>query len=395
MPESVGIQSKAGFALDHGLYGAGPAIVYPDHPPGATQIAADGQIPFDKETLTAAIERAVDTALIGAGALPPGTVVSELIQGNIEGPFRYRGWERIIYCGMGFEQPDNSPATLAAGVYAHLFEGDDVLQDQAWVTTDERLAGFNAGDRKVRRGVLGFDKGQTNDLVFSSIMVDKIVISGTTKEVRIAVDLIGYARIAGSYNSANWTLPGASTAISVFPQATVKLGTRAAGYGALSTYKPSAWELTWLNNFKGDDITTESAPHIVQPERNAFRETTLKLDFPRYGPDAVTLQAYKDLGTEMAGFLELEGGEIAATGFNYFWGFYMSSLAIRSEPEPGNVNGPSVLTHSIEMQAHRPNGIVTPDIFVGNKHAGIALKKDGELVIVTQNEDTADYSTEV
>jgi hypothetical protein len=179
--------------------------------------------------------------------------------------------------------------------------------------------------------------------------------------------------------------------MSIFQQATVKLGTRAAGYGALSTFKPSSWELSVANNLKGDDFTTESAPNIVQPERNNFRETVLKLEFPRYNADAETLMAYADLGTELAGYIELVGPQIGATGFYYTWGFYMSSLIAR-ENEPGNVGGPGVLTYSITLQAHRPAG---SDIFVGNKHAGIALKKDGELVIKTHNEDSADYSTEV
>lgn len=467
MADSVGIQAVAGFALDHGLYGAGPAIVYPDDPPGATQIAAGEQVPFSSESLTKATERAHDSALVGSGIARPAEVATEAISGAIEGPLRYRGWERLTYCGTGFEHPDNSPAFVGTpgagkaisdatntspivitsathgyvtgdgvrvsgvvgntaangdwvikvilpttfelvgstgnGVYvsggtaekfsafAHLFELDEVLQDQAWVAGTERLAGFNAGDRKVRRGVVGFSKGQTNDQAFSSCMIDKITLSGNPTEVRVAFDLLGYNRRAGSYNSANWTLPGVSTALAIFHQATVKLGTRAAGYGSLSTFKPSAWELSVANNLKGDDRSTASAPYIEQPERNNFRETALKLDFPRFGPDAVTLQSYADLGTELSGYIELVGPQIGATGYYHLWGFYMSSLRIK-ETEPGNIGGPSVLTYSIELQAHRPGG---SDIFVGNKHAGITLVKDGELVIVTQNEDPADYATEV
>ena len=390
MADFIGIQGTAAFAKDRGLYGAGPDIVYPDVP--GTTLGATHQLPFTSESLTEALEYEHDPALVGSGIAPPSSRVSESIKGTLEGHMRYRGWERLMCIACGFEQPDNSPAILGAtSAMGHIFELDEAMQDQAWVAGDERTAGFNAGDRKVRRGQIVIDKGQAYSHGFHSCMVDKFTLSGNPKEVGIAFDIIGYDYAIGSYNAASWTLPAGGEYRALFQQATVYLGTRAAGYGALSEFKPSGFELALANNLKGDDITTGTAPNIVQPERSNFREVTFSLEFPRYSADQVTLEGYAGLDTELAGYLELVGPQIGATGYYLTWGFYMSSLHINTT-EPANVGGPGVLTWSCSMDAHRPGG---SDIFVGNKHEGIALVKDGEMVVKCINEDTADYITEV
>lgn len=390
----TGVKARAGFALDRGLYGAGPPITYPQDPPGAAQIGAGHQVPLSAESMTEAHEFALDDSLVGAGVQLPGEIAEVAVPGNVEGPLRWRGWERLLYCAMGFEHPDNSPADIipvgTAG-YGHLFEQDDVLADSPWLA-GERTPGWPAGDHKVRRGVFGADKGRgaAANHAFSSCMVDKMTITGNPREVRVAFDLIGYKRNIGAYNSASWTLPTGAESMALFQQLTVMLGTRAGGFAGLTAFCPSTFELTTSNNLKGDDRSVCTAPYIVQPERNAHRETTLKLEFPRYNTDAETLLGYAQLGTEMAGYLEFHGPALGVGNRRY--GFYMSSL-VATEDAPGNIDGPGVLTYSITFRAHKPKG---SDIFVGSgKHFGIALVKDGEMVASAVNEDTTPYSTEV
>ena len=124
---------------------------------------------------------------------------------------------------LGFEHPDNSPAQLGGeAAYAHLFELDDALSDQAYVAAER--AAFSGDDRKVRRGQIGIKK-QVTDWVFGSCMVNKMTISGNPTETTIEFELIPYDLYQGSYNSAAWTMPTGVTSQALFQQSTVKLGT--------------------------------------------------------------------------------------------------------------------------------------------------------------------------
>ena len=387
MADSLGILGKAAFVKDRGLYGAGPAIEYPDAP-GGSDLAAGDQIPFTSESLSKAIERAKDGALVGSGQVPDAPLIAENCSGSIEGMLKWRGWENMVAIAIGFEHPDSSPATLAAGAYAHLFELDDALQDQAWVSGDERAPGaWSANDRKVRRGALAFDK-QVSEWAWVSVMANKLTLSANPNEVKIAFDLIANALATGSYNEANWTLPSGPISQCLFQQMEIKLGARSVGAGSLPVVAPSSIELSIDNTLKGDDRTNVSGTTIIQPVRSNFREIRLKLEFPRWysALDSILDDVYTD--TEYAASIIFTGPQIAATGEYYKWSFFMSSL--RGENPSQNIEGPGPLTHSIEFVAHRP---VTTDIFEAGFYESIPLKKDSELIVMVQNEDSADYIT--
>jgi hypothetical protein len=271
---------------------------------------------------------------------------------------------------------------------AHIFEGDETIQDQAWTTADGRNAGFNANDRKVRRGQLGFLK-QVSDWVHSSCLINKLTLAGNPQEVTLTVDFIAYDRVRGSYNSGSWTLPTtASEAQVLFQQLEVKIGARSGGEGGLATVRPNAFELTIDNKLKADDQTTESGTAIEIPVRDGFRETKLKLEFPRYNTDLHQLTY--DLDTEMAGKLVFTGPTISGTGGEtYLWGFFMSSLRFDDAQAP--ISGPGRLPETMEFYAERPG---TTDIFAAGNYNSVALKHDSELVVKVQNREPQNYLTE-
>jgi hypothetical protein len=270
---------------------------------------------------------------------------------------------------------------------AHLFEGDDTIQDEAWGGSDGRNAGFSASDRKVRRGQFGIDKVVT-DYVFGSSYVNKLTLTANPNEVMLSVDLAPYARYRGSYNSASWTLASGSDAQVLFQQLEVKFGTRIAGAGSLTTVRPSSIELTIDNKLKVDDQTTESGLQFEQPVRDGFREVKVKIEFPRYNSDI--FPALFDSDTEMALQMEFTGPTIASTGGEtYLWGFYMSS--VRFDTSAVNVAGPGRLPLTLELFAERP---VTTDIFAATKYNGTSVNHDSELVVVVQNEEFQNYLTE-
>jgi hypothetical protein len=269
---------------------------------------------------------------------------------------------------------------------AHIIEGDDYLQDIAWEAADGRNPGFSATDKKVRRGQIGIAK-QVSDWVYYSAYINKLTISGNPNEVTVTVDFIFYDRVHGSYNSGSWTMLSGSTAQVLFQQLEVKLGTRSGGEGSMATVRPSSFELSIDNKLKGDDQTTESGVNIEPPVRDGFRETMLKLEFPRYSSDLYMTTA--DIDSEMAGKLIFTGPTLAG-GQTYLWGFFMSSLRHIGAPD-ASISGPGRVPQTLEFVAEKPGG---SDIFDAGNYEGVALKKDSEIVIKVQNQDFGNYITE-
>ena len=304
-------------------------------------------------------------------------------------------WSIAVLTAGTFELVDSSGNGTYGGsptaekflAAAHLFEGDDTLQDEAWAGRDGRDAGFDGNDRKVRRGQFGIDK-QVSDYVFGSSFVNKLTLAGNPSEITLTVDLAPYKQYRGSYNSASWTLASGSAAQVLFQQLEVKFGSRGSAPGGLVAIRPSSFELTIDNKLKVDDQTTESGLQFEQPVRDGFREVKVKFEFPRYNSD-LYLTTF-DLDTEMALQMEFTGPTIASTGGEtYLWGFYMSS--VRFDTATANVGGPGRLPINFEVYAERP---VTTDVFAATKYNGTSVNHDSELVVVVQNEEFQNYLTE-
>lgn len=389
MAEPIGIKAKAAFVKDRGLYGAGPAITYPDTP-GASQLAATHQIPYSSETVSEAIERQTDPALVGFGAVLPDDITGRFPAGSMEGRMRYRGWERLLAIALGFESgltpatPGGSPETIVAGAYRHILEQDQDLQDEGWAPGE--LSGGSANDRKVRRGPFGLSK-QVTDWVWSNIMVDKWTISGTPQGVDISFDLVGYGLVRGSYNSGSWTLPAGTAASALFQHLVIMLGTRVGGVGAMTAVGVSSFELSGSNGLKADDQTTDSDQRIEIPVRGAHRETRLKLELPRYRQDTEFI--FADLDQEMISSLKFTG-PIVTGATPYELNAFMSSM--RFDPITSNVDGPGPLPLTMEFVAHRP---ITTNEFQATDCPNITLLQDSEIFFELVNDDSFNYLLEV
>jgi hypothetical protein len=384
MPDSLGLLSKAAWRKEKGLT---TASTYPVTP-GGTDLAANHMIPFSDESVTKNFERSRDPALVGAGGALASSIIGEKCSGSVNGPFRYRGWERMMLCALGFEHPNDSPANLGTGsAYFHLFELDDELMDQAYIA-GERNAGWPAGDRKVRRGTLGFYK-QPNDHVFQSCYINKWTLAVNPQEVKQSFDVVPYNMVApGSYNNANWTLPSGTDARLLFQQTLVMFGIRSAGVGGMIPLSVSGIELSVDNKLKVDDQSTASGKNIVEPCRSDMRETTLKLEFPRYSDAYETMITLMELNAECMCSIVFTGPLITGS-YYYTWEFYMPAIWMTADPR--NISGPGPLTMSWEFECRRP---VTTDGFAATKYNSIRLVKDSELRVACKNLDTFNYLTE-
>lgn len=393
MADKAGIETFAAFVKDRGLYGAGPAIAYPEVP-GGSDLAANDLIPFSQETLSKNIVHAEDASLLGAGQSKPTAIAEVNCNGAIGGPLTWVSWERMILCAMGFEHPcpTNGSPKLAAGMgcYGHIFEMDDTLQDEGWLAGEiGTYVPASANDRKVRRGKVGIAK--VNDHVFGSSFINKMTIKGNTKKVDIQFDLISYDLYGGAYNSAAWTRRTGSDAIALFAQLTVKLGLRAAGVGGLSAGEAiSSFELVVNNNMTSGDITAVSAPNIITPIRAGKREVTLKLEYPRYDAGADTWRGLADLNSEFAASVELVGPAISGGG-TYEFAAFMSSLYCTNAGD-GNISDPGALSNVLEFKAYKP---VTTDIFAATEYLAVTMVKDSELVLKVQNLENVNYLKEI
>lgn len=287
-----------------------------------------------------------------------------------------------------------SPTAEKYFAAAHLFEPDNPLQDDSWQAGEVgNYAMPSALDKKVRRFQLGFDK-QVSDWVYNSLFVNKLTISGDSRGLSIAAELIGYRKYRGSYNSGAWTLPTGVTSRILFGHGAIKLGLQAVEPSALQSVEN--FELVVDNKLKGDDQTVESGNFIEIPVRDGVRDIALKLNYPRYSDD--TEMTYFDTDLAMACSLIFTGPTIAGgSAVPYSWKFLLPNLAWRGNPS-AQVGGPSRLDRSFEFGAEKPVAAGLTDPFIGGAgahHEGITLIKDPELVVVTHNEDMAAYSTEV
>lgn len=395
--DALGILSKCAFKKDRGLYGAGPAVAYPETP-GATSLAATHMVPFLSESISEAVERMLDQSLVGSGRELPADIIARDFSGSLETNLRYIGLERLMMCLMGFESPDTSggsPDQLGAtAAYAHLFEMDESIQDQSWNTVEVgSYSPPSVNDRKVRRGMLGFFKEYPTggDHVYYSCMVNKLTISGTPSEVKCSWEIIPYARIKGSYNHANWTLPTGTVSTSIFHNGTIKMGTRAGGAGGLATIAPSEFELVIDNGLEASIRTVESGEFIIQPVRSAMRSVSGKFTFPRYDSTLETMiYAGHDLDTEYATYLEFEGPVIVSP-YNHLIGLYMTSIHLANPKSP--IDSPGAINTEFEYVAARPGA--SADIFVaGGQYGSITLKKNSELCVVMRNQFTTNYLIE-
>lgn len=391
MADYSGTQSKMAFKKDRGLYGLGPAISYPQTP-GGTDMAAGHQIPFSSESLNKNQERAPDDSLVGSGATPSPDIVKYSLGGGQSSKFRWRGLERLFFCGMGYENPNDSPATIVVGAYAHLFEIDHALADQPWDSGE--LDGYtppSSNDRKVRRGQLGVHKG-VDDWVYYSAFVNGFTVSGSPSDGgMVEFEMMPYDRLRGSYNNGNWALPSGPTSRVLFENITVSLGARSGGEGGLTDIRVNKFELRTANNLDDGDQTTESGKHIEIPVRTDKAMVSVVLELPRFQDTDDAMLDNFDLDTELALKIVCDGPEIGATGENHKWGFFLSSVYPAPAMYEYPVSGPGAIRGKWELNAYEVTGT---DIFATNHYNSITTLKNSPLKITCHNADSTNYLLE-
>lgn len=276
--------------------------------------------------------------------------------------------------------------------FAHLFELDDALQDQAYMAGERD--NFHANDRKVRRGQFGLKK-QVEDWVFGSCIFNKFTIAGNPSEITTEFELIPYELYRGSYNSANWTAPTGSTAQALFQQTVIKVAKRSA-MPTMQTIASSGFEIVRDNSMKADDRTTSSSPNIIIPVRDNLGDVTLKIERPRFssgtgaGDDSPLLDDF-EANEEYSISIEITGPVISPTTDTYQWNFYFPSVRYTGPVGPANIEGPGPMKQEWNFRAYRP---ITTDPFAASKYHSITVLKDSPLVIVTQNGEGTNYLTE-
>ena len=390
MADSLGFLSKAAFVQARGLYGAGPAIAYPETFTDG-DLGATHQVPFSDESLQLTYDRVTDPTLDGFGGMQPSYLVGKNVAGTLGAALRWRGLERLLAHTFGFEHPDDSPAQLIAGAEAHLFELDYSSQLRAWVTGDDRDAGaWSANDRVVRHGHIGLIK-ETNDYFWTNVMITKMTLSGTPTEMNVSFDLVGYDLLRGDYSSDTWTFPAGSAGMALFQQAVIRFGTRADAISdplTLAVIGPSSFEFAVDLRLKTDDRTPGTAPNILQPVREARYDVTLKLEFPRHSDE--TNEAEFELDTPMSCSIIVTGPQIAATGEYRKYSLFLPYLNAddRGGPQTG---GEAPLTKTYNLVGARD----TADPCETDYYESIRIVKDSAAVLMIQNEDTGNYLTEV
>ena len=390
MSDSLGFLAIAAYVQARGLYGAGPAIVYPETPADG-DLGAGHKVPFSDESFQLTYDRVIDPTLDGAGGALPSYVVGKNVSGTLNAALRWRGLERMLAHAFGFENPDDSPAELVVGAEAHLFELDYSSQHRAWVTTDDRIAGaWSANDRVIRTGHLGLLK-ETNDYIWTNVMCTKVTFSGNPTEMKIAFDLVGYDLLRGDYSSDTWTFPTGSVGMALFQQAEIRFGTRAAAISdplTLTVVEPSSFEVAIDLGLKVDDRTPGTAPNILQPVRSGRYDVTYKLEFPRHSSETESTQF--EIDTPMSSSIIVTGPQIAATGEYRKYSLFLPYLNPDDRGGP-QTSGESPLTKAYNLRA----SMDASDPFETDYYESIGMKRHGACVLMIQNEDSFNYLTEV
>ena len=151
MADISGVFTKAAFAKDEGLYDAA-AIAYPQTPVDE-DIGATHQVPFSEESMSKNIEHLKSNALTGSGQVLPQGLIKLTAAGGIGGPLTWQGWERLLLCAMGFENPEDSPAFINATADPVVIT--DATNAEPIVITTTDVHGCTTGDGVRIEGVVG------------------------------------------------------------------------------------------------------------------------------------------------------------------------------------------------------------------------------------------------
>lgn len=374
MSTGLGAISKAAFKKDP------KQSAYPKADWGANDIAAGDQIPFLSESISSAVEKEFDNTLQGGAGRVKADTVAKSATGGLVLQARYNNVGRLSAMAMGFENPNDAGATYhgspetVSGKSKHVLELDDNLHREGWLAGEERYPSgggggtWNAGDQKVRSGVLALAK-QVNDWKFHSVMVNRMTVRGEMKRVSIEYELIGYNLVRGSYNSANWTLATDKRNVIMPGVLTFKINNTAYG---ISRYEIS------LDNNLISERDTASGLFIREPVRNGKRTVQFGFDFLRY--ESNTFLDNLDNDTERyCSFKHVSN--------DYALGFYFSAFKFEK------IDAPIAGSEIIRMKHQCVPYIPSSDQFA-SEWSNIQLKKNAEMVCMIIDDNSNNYLDE-
>jgi hypothetical protein len=352
---------------------------YPYTSWGANDIAALAQIPFLSESIALVPTHEEQATLEGKAGLVSHDRIGLHHGGGLIVQGRYNNIDRLICMAMGYENPNTagatyhgSPETVTGTKYKHIFELDDILHTQAWASGERLPSGsgggtWDAGDKKVRRGVLAFAK-DVSDWRYNSCMVNKMTIKIEPPRVSFEFEILAYSLDRGSYNSGNWTLATSQINL-IFPSLVFTLNGTARGI--------SGAEVT-LDNHLLAERDTASGLYLAEPMREAKRDTVFGFNFMRYEADT----ELDILDADTANYCSFK-----CTSGNYSLGIYFSAFKFEKISAP--VAGPGLIRMDHTARAYLP----AADQFA-SEWSNISLIQNKEMVVMVVNDHSANCLTE-
>lgn len=366
---------------------------YPDQP-SDVQLQGTGATGLHllSENLKFTQERnEIGTLDAGAG-MKEADVVAAAVGGDVKVLGSYNDISVPLCMALGFEHCDDSPAADASQ-YRHVLEIDNRLAREGWTTEDQRTpgAGWEAGDRKVREFAVAVSK-QVSDWVYDGLMIESMNLSVSVSEVSWSFTTAGRIRRRVSYTPGSWGALSTVKTRLLFQDLTVSLGSTDGvtyGYAAIGI---SELELTLENNLETGHRDTNSGKYIIEPERSGPYTVTGRIRVPRYSSDDV-FDVFA-AGTDMK-------MKIAFGSGNYEVNLYLPKVHFTSAG--AETTGPELRQCEYDFRAVVPDALTedtngfksgAPDSWY-SELGGIALRKNGSLVIIVVDDKSADVLTEV
>lgn len=367
------------------------------------------QIPFVSEGLTNPVTMDKTDALEGTAATVDADVVAENPGGTLTTELWYESLEYLFYAAFGYLCPTvytgahgtgsgGSPApwrstnVLLAGAYQHIFELDNSLHREAWLSGERAGSSGSAGDAtywvagdlKVRCVDVGIYKGVPANEAwrFLNAMVRSMTVRANLEGVTIEWDLSPWKNDTNAMNLASWALP-TSKVKALFPH--MRVGLSAAGASAPTEIGVKEITLTLTNPLDEVFESGANSKWKSEPKRSGRREVKGTVKLARYTVD--TFPAALRAGTDLQLSLKFQGTDLlmSTDGTPVSSGWYPTAQFIcplvKMTGANFPVSGAGIIEGSLEYEAF-PAAAPT---WVTTLAGGMSLVKASELYLFIRN----------
>lgn len=356
--------------------------------PNAAGLAAGVAIPLLSETLEANVDRDEAPILAGKSGLSEGEVISYKAAGSLRTALMYNDLDVLLGMALGFEHPIDSPASESA-LYRHVYEIDDVLHRQHWLTGEgwSSGGGLYTSWQKVRSGCIAIDKA-VNDHANDSCMIRGFTLQCGTRETYLDLDIAYWKKRRADLTSGSWPALTDIRRI-VFPQATLEIGS------VDGTTYPDAeisfqnFTIVYNSQLRDSDFGSTTGVYIMEPVRDGFTTIEGTLTPPRYTSDL--LSQHRDNTVEFRLRLTFANGDRRLI-------FCLPLIVLTTDTEP--VESPAAIQQSFGYRAFKPYALTaTENAFRSGGEweadlGGITLLKNNMLTVITVNDRAANFLTE-